>query len=229
MDSALVSSLWISHDPHLSINRFPLNLRKSRRKSSRWGVESSEQTRPEAAVKRQLSLERRMPCRSSFAFFLPGVCRLTVASPVPWVCQLGPLFLVQDWKWCELTPHPREVLSACGPACRAPDSQGCANNYVPRREMWKPASGSQFWRKACSLFLMPHGYREWLGGGGTLGVPGWLAKIPARPPSTSLLLSCNTQLKSPDVPSFMVYRSSAQKPEILFPTPLDWIPLNLEL
>lgn len=70
-------------------------------------------------MKCRLGLERRMPCRSSFAFFLPGVCRLTVGSSVPWVCQLGPLFLVQDWKWCELTPHPREVLTAWGPCLQS--------------------------------------------------------------------------------------------------------------
>ena len=41
---------------------------------------------------------------------------------------------------------------------------------------------------------MPHGYREQLDPGGTLGVPGRLAKIPARPPLASLL-SCNIQLR----------------------------------
>lgn len=67
---------------------------------------------------------------------------------------------------------------------------------------------------------MPHGYREQLDPGGTLGVPGRLAKIPARPPSASLL-SCNIQLESLDVPSFMVCIPRAQKPEILFPIPWD--------
>lgn len=130
---------------------------QSRRKSSKSGIQSSEQVSPGAAVRRRLRLEGGTPCGSSFAFFLPGVCRLAMGAPVPWACQLGPLFLAQDGKRRELTLHPREVLTGCCPclqSSRPPRAALITRLHEDKCENWSLVPSSGLRPRVCSLCPM---------------------------------------------------------------------------